>query len=430
MSGFSLLSNILRQPWLIDQQYAQTCLAFIDSLLNGSATKFYSDTKEEMEAKTAPFAMGMLDGSVLNSRYNSYDEAPQGSVAIHVFTGPLMKEDADCGGPPGYETMSTRLIEADNHNNIAAHVLKTFSPGGGAMGLNTLLGAIRNLKKPVIGFVDDQSTSAAYGIVSSANLVIASSTEALVGSIGTQISMLDSTKRMEAMGLKMHTIRATKSFDKNESSLQVFENNYEPIRQEILDPLNDSFLANVQNNRKNIINLEVNNVFTGKVYTAKAGLTNGLVDEIGSFEYAVKRAIELSQKQADTNRTLDHNNMKMNTFLASMLVSLGFTSLSQKEELTEADFTQATEKITELTAQLQTANFEKADAIAKLEAVQTAITEKDAKITELESTVAEFDAVSGAARTGVLKNKDKDAGQQPPSEPSSWEEKASKLAEY
>ncbi len=126
MSKFQLLSQIIRGAWLIDGQAALGYLPLVEQLISGQPISYWDDDDEEEIFGSKQVVTVALANGVITS-YSSYDEAPEGSVAIIPVKGALMK--ADYCGAKGTATLSAQLREADNHPNIASSILKVDSPG-------------------------------------------------------------------------------------------------------------------------------------------------------------------------------------------------------------------------------------------------------------------------------------------------------------
>ena len=116
----------------------------------------------------------------------------------------------------------------------------------------------------------------------------------MIGSIGTMAMWQDDSKAKESNGIKVHKVFATKSTDKNRTFEKANAGDYTDIIKE-LDQLNDTFLSAVQVNRSGKLNLEKEDVLTGKVYDGNAAVKFGLADRIGSFEIAVKRSLMMAK---------------------------------------------------------------------------------------------------------------------------------------
>ena len=127
------------------------------------------------------------------------------------------------------------------------------------------------------------AASAAYGIASSANHVVANRPEAYIGSIGTMATVVDDTEFWANEGFKLTDVYASASVDKNGWYREALEGNIKPLRAE-LDKFNNKFLSLVETNRQGMLTKTREEWGTGKVYNAEEALSIGLIDQIASFD--------------------------------------------------------------------------------------------------------------------------------------------------
>jgi signal peptide peptidase SppA len=122
-------------------------------------------------------------------------------VALVNLAGPMMKGQSSLGGA---STIAARraVRQAAADSEIAGIVLAVDSPGGTVAGTADLAADVRAAarKKPVVAHADDLMASAAYWVGSQADEIWANAPTALVGSIGTIISVTESAGRAERIG--------------------------------------------------------------------------------------------------------------------------------------------------------------------------------------------------------------------------------------
>jgi signal peptide peptidase SppA len=125
------------------------------------------------------------------------------TVAIVRLSGSLMKSESSFGGTSTVRVRS-ELRKAAADSSITAIVLAIDSPGGTVSGTDDLAADIRAAKsaKPVIAFCEDLCASAAYWAASQASAIYANSPTAIVGSIGTLLTLYDQSEAAEKEGLE------------------------------------------------------------------------------------------------------------------------------------------------------------------------------------------------------------------------------------
>ncbi|WP_073287988.1 S49 family peptidase [Hymenobacter psychrotolerans] len=328
--------------------------------------------------------------------YDSLADVPAGSVAVHTIEGVMM--EADTCWSLGTESIGRLIQQADAHKNIVAHVARFNTPGGSTMGLENFAGVIAGTRKPFVSWAK-QMCSAGYWSGSSGDAIVVAGRTAMVGSIGTMVSFRDYSKAMEKAGVTDHVINATESTNKNAAFAEAVKGNYKPIRQQLLDPLNNVFLETVRANRAGKLDAkQEKELLSGMVYIGEASVSNGLADQMGSFEDAVQLALELAENAAKnggsaakkaTNST--ENTMFGKNKFSALTALAGLTGAAVTTPLVEAANDQLEEAgitgvalvseaaFTELTAKAnRTDTAEAAVATAQKEATDAKAAEKKA----------------------------------------------------
>lgn len=208
------------------------------------------------------------------------------------------------------ETMAA--LEADSR--VIGGIMYTDSGGGSGFGMEVMMHAIAERKKPLVTLVERGGVmaSAAYGIASATDWIISESKKAIVGSIGTmtEIAGIPSGER-NGNNEKEFRFYASKSVNKNKYWEDVVnDDNSDLIISEHLDPANEDFIKSVKANRPMVLESQLD----GSIY--KAGEVVGtLIDQIGTFQDAVNKVFELSKTpkyaQQKSNSNFNTNNTAM-----------------------------------------------------------------------------------------------------------------------
>lgn len=269
-----------------------------------------SERSGQEMAKELPLTLRHADGALVNLAESKvgtlFSEAPEGSVAVINISGVMMKEDYidywEYKYYIGTATIARIIGEADAAENISGIVLVLDSPGGSVDGTETLANAIKNTSTPIVSHVDFMAASACYWVASQADSIVMGGETSMVGSIGTMITVMNADGFYSRFGITIHKVRATKSVDKNRATDEAKEGQYELIRSELLDPLNQVFMAAVKNGRRGKINLKTEDVLTGKMYVGQAAVNAGLADGIGTIETSLSN---LSNGKTDRAKALE-----------------------------------------------------------------------------------------------------------------------------
>lgn len=396
---FRLISALLKQTWAIDERYAIAHGGIISGMFNGLVPIASEGDIKEI-ANALPYALASSNPS---RKYSAYDSAPKGSIAVIPVRGPLMKEDQDdCGYfSAGMATLAERVREADAHENIDSILLYIDSPGGTSDGTQAFADAVAATGKPVIAFVDGLMASAAMWVGSAANEIIAQNSTTEIGSIGVKCSFQDMQPKWEAEGVKFHSINADQCPDKNKDFTDALKGDYKAIKENMLNPLAIEFRAAIQKNRPNASE----EVFTGKVYYAKDALKLGLIDEIGSFDFALTRAQELAVNHkkdiAKANVALVTTkpimNQKTKTEMKSLTLLTALLAVGALEVTDDGVFLNASQ----LEA-IEDRLAADASVIQLSEQAKTAADTQTKRITELEGELAEVRKLPGANTATVI----------------------------
>lgn len=314
-----LLTKILSSPWLISHDRAPAYASLLMSLLKGETITGYEhdeerdnddEEKEDKSALRGKNRSYVTSKSVINSRYALSDsKIPEGSIAVIPIRSEIMKYDEYCG-PRGSMSILQDLQAADANPKIKSILLIVDSPGGQVSFTDILADAIKNSKTPIIAYVEGMAASAAYWIVSGAKKIIASSDLDRIGCIGTMLFFADLQSYYESLGVVFHKFYATLSTDKNKDIEKVLLGDkdhpeyYEDYKKSVLDPINNKFLASVQANRPKLDKTTL----TGKTYFAPEAITLGLIDEIGTMEYALEIADQMEMDISVTTDIPDDDN--------------------------------------------------------------------------------------------------------------------------
>ena len=382
-----ILTDILSSPWLINDERKDAYASLLLALINGENIND-ADTSIAREKNRS-----YVIASSSNPERVPFGEQdiPEGSIAIIPIRSEIMKYDQMCG-PRGSMTLAGEIQSADNNPNIKSILLVIDSPGGQVSYTDILADVIKNSNTPVVAYVEGMAASGAYWLASSCAKIIASSDLDQVGCIGTMMSFADLKPAYEKMGVKFHEIYATDSKDKNKDFRDLLDGKYDKFRKETLDIINKKFLDSVRSNRQTVDETAL----TGKMYFAPDAIELGLIDEIGSFEYALEQADSIQPN--DT--FLKNDTMKISMKAAWSAIASIFSMKTEEiegKELTEEmigqlndKLTDQSTKITELETSFQDERAAKLQLEEDLAAAQSALAASESALAE---TTRQFEAL-------------------------------------
>ncbi|WNO24171.1 putative crotonase-like domain protein [Acinetobacter phage Scuro] len=173
------------------------------------------------------------------------------------------------GGNTAYSEIISALNEAERDPNISEITLSIDSPGGNTNGLVEVMDAIKSAKKPTKALVQGQAASAAYGIASQANKIVALNRGSIVGSIGVVGRASIDPEVVEV---------ASSNAPKKRPDLTTEEG--KDIMREALDQIEAIFIADIAAGRGVTVDKVKSDFGQGGIFLADNALKNGMIDEI------------------------------------------------------------------------------------------------------------------------------------------------------
>lgn len=268
-----LIRTIISSTWAIREDVAIGYAPMIQKILSGESVS--------------------LEGIKSKEEASGYSD-PNREMVIGILPikGVITKNDF-CGDM-GTVSFDKQLQEFINDDTIGAIILDIDTPGGETSYLENLATTIKNSPKPILTHVCGMCCSAGYYIASNSTAIYASAKSDMIGSIGTMISIYrPNDKKAANQDYVLTRIYATKSTKKNEPFEAAQRGEYDLIKSDLLDPVNEIFHDFVKSGRANA-NEEV---FTGKAFYASEAIEMGLIDGIKSFQEVIEEAYSLIKNQ-------------------------------------------------------------------------------------------------------------------------------------
>lgn len=190
------------------------------------------------------------------------------------------------------ETVIPLLKRLGENRRVAAVILHINSPGGSALGSDMIWNAVSNLRalKPVVAYCSDVAASGGYYIAVAADRIVCRP-ETITGSIGVVAGKFAVRDALQKFGVSVHSV------DGNDGS--EFASIFAPLEERTLANLKDDarsfyrrFLQRVGQAR-GIDRRRLHRYARGRVYLGDQAHKRELVDDLGGFEAAVRRAKQL-----------------------------------------------------------------------------------------------------------------------------------------
>lgn len=334
----------------------------------------------------------------------------ENSIAVVPVMGAMMRDDycdMALNFVAGTRSLERTISQLDTNSNVNGIVLHVSTPGGQSMGNESLANVIKNTNTPIVVYFEMMASAGVYAFAG-ADEIWGAESEAIWGSIGTYITLVDNTKMLESLGYDIKEIYATESTEKNIEFRAALDGNEEPMI-EWLDKSNKAFIQHVKKVRPSI--KDDGHVSKGKIYSAKEAKKIGAIDGIGSMDHAINRARILGKKKKSSNKSNNNNSSKnilaMSdenqdlTFFEKLFGKKTEAQVTDDLKALKQDLDQSKENAAKFSQQLEVSN-------AKLEELsaenKTLLEEKAALSTNVEELQAKVQELEAANKTQKEEN--------------------------
>jgi protease-4 len=228
-----------------------------------------------------------------------YDYQPQpspdqgGEIAVIFVNGAIM-DGPQTPGSVGGDTTASQLRQARLDPKIKAVILRVNSPGGSVSASEVIrseLAAVRAAGKPVVVSMGGMAASGGYWVSTPADYIIASPST-LTGSIGIFGVINTYENTLDSVGVHTDGVATSPLADL-------------AVTKALPPEFSQMMQLNIENGYKNFINLvatarkmtpeQVDQIAQGHVWIGSDAKKNGLIDQLGDFDDAVKKAAELAK---------------------------------------------------------------------------------------------------------------------------------------
>ncbi len=186
------------------------------------------------------------------------------------------------------------LKEAREDEDVKAIVLRVDSPGGSALTSELIWREIEITKKekPVVVSMGNVAASGGYYIACNADRIFAEPST-ITGSIGVFGMLPNMTELGKNIGINAEQVKT----HENASGYSLFEpidDKFKAFTLESIEDIYATFLTRVATGRK-MTTEQVDAIAQGRVWTGTDALKNGLVDELGGLDDALKYAAKIAK---------------------------------------------------------------------------------------------------------------------------------------
>jgi protease IV len=200
----------------------------------------------------------------------------------------------------GGDTIAAALREVAADDSVSAIVLRVDSPGGSVTASETIWREVKRARergKPLVASMGAVAASGGYYVSMCADAIVANP-GTITGSIGVITGKLVVRDLKDRLGVGSDTVRTNANADAW-SVDELFTPEQHAHREAEADLLYSDFVERVAEGR-NLTIEAVDAVARGRIWTGADARERGLVDELGGFRTAVRRAKVLGGLDEDT----------------------------------------------------------------------------------------------------------------------------------
>jgi len=289
----TVLSSLLREPFMIDLGHALDSGPLIGQLLDPDVRKFAP--REEYVRHYVRLSTDEPEDDDYSQDPGSNtppDEEETGIIAVVPLHGTMLKYGTMCSY--GTTEIAAYLRQVMSDERVTGILLDVDTPGGAVNSIPPVIEVLGTKTKPVLAYCDTCCSAGLFASLYCDEIWAGNDISALIGSVGVQMSFADMKPYWEKQNVVFHTIRPPESEDKNKAFELALEGKYDQIIEEMLSPMARRFQQEVRDHRPKL--KEEPGVLTGKTYNARRALELGLIDAIGTRKEAIARINELTTR--------------------------------------------------------------------------------------------------------------------------------------
>ncbi len=256
-----------------------------------------------------------ISGAIQEKR--SYDIV--NGVAILPIHGAMMKSESKFGGCSTVQ-LRQMIRSATQDADVKTILMKIDSPGGHVAGTQELadeIWRVRERGKRIIAHIDDLGASAAYWAASQ-TMHITANEAGEVGSIGTIAIMVDTSGRLNRLGIQTHVVSTGKYKGVGTEGAAISADDLVYVRARV-DNFNGFFYKAITRGR-NLSEKSRLAISDGQVFGSHEAKQLGLIDGVMSFDKALEEAMNSSLREYSYPRAQEESGKLRKQFGRSLAV--------------------------------------------------------------------------------------------------------------
>lgn len=212
-----------------------------------------------------------------------------------------------------------QLGKAAENPKVKGVLLRINSPGGTVAASQELYAAVRAVRekgKPVVASLADVAASGGYYLASGCNKIVANS-GTLTGSIGVIMHLLNLQEIEKKIGVQPFVVKSGAFKDIGSADRPITQEE-KSILQDIIMDSYDQFISAVAEGR-HLPKEEVKKIADGRIYSGRQAYKVKLVDQLGTYEDALKLVQKMSKEKYHHTEDLEVQEARNNSIFSLLL---------------------------------------------------------------------------------------------------------------
>lgn len=257
-----------------------------------------------------------INSSTAGERIAKQNEQQYGitkeGIALFEINGPMMKSVGSMSDGTSTVRMRQQLRSARKNPDVKGGFLVMDTPGGTVRGNQDLADEVAAFAavKTIFVFTEDMTASAGVSVASQATKRFANNPSALYGSMGTYAVLEDTSGTAEALGVKIHVVKAGEFKGVGEPGTEITADQLQDV-QRIVNSLNDNYLSLIARGLNKSID-SIRAMADGRIHPASVAVSMGLIDGIQTEDETYSQLVAATQKSRSTSvsrsKTMENDN--------------------------------------------------------------------------------------------------------------------------
>jgi protease-4 len=244
-------------------------------------------------------AMMSLDSLSSNYKENVVQEGGEQKIVIIDVKGEITNQNSSAGlfssGVASTPTVISQIQNAMNDESVVGIIIDMDSPGGDIVASDIIFQKLKDARMQGLFVVTSMQTLGASGgyYVACASDKIIANEMTITGSIGVYSVYQDVSGLYEKIGINQRVIKS--------GEMKTGEGLFDDDDDGVEDRIHKTIVEDAHNKFKEIVSSErgislaqMDRLGDGRIYTGKQAVDNGLVDQLGNIEDAVRQINILS----------------------------------------------------------------------------------------------------------------------------------------